>query len=314
MIGAIDIGGTKVSLGLVDEEGRILSQAETPTAPELGYAAALERITASLSHLQDDANQNIAGIGIGSAGPIDPETGVYGEVGTLPGWRGCPLAADLGRRFGVPVVVENDADAGALGEALWGAGQNSRSLVYVTVSTGIGVGVFLDDRLYRGAGGAHPEMGHQIIDSSVDLSVPVCYCGARGCWESLASGTAMEAWFELQTGDSLIASEICELARRADPAARMAVEREAHYLGLGLANIMTIFCPETIALGGGMMQSADLLLEPAMDVVRRKVTQVPLTNTSVVLAKLGRHTGLLGAASVWFYRVPQEYANSLTAH
>lgn len=300
VIGAVDIGGTKIAVGLVDTEGHILAQAELPTAPELGYRVALERISSSLRSFRDDTNLDIIGIGVGSAGPIDFETGVYGEVGTLPGWEGSPLGADLAECFRVRVLVENDADAGALGEAVWGAGRSSKSSIYVTVSTGIGVGVILEDVLYRGSGHVHPEIGHHLVDAGSDA--PLCYCGARGCWESLASGTAMETWFEGLTGDSIIASEICELARQGDPNALKAVEREVRYLGLGLANLVTIFCPETIILGGGMMRSADLLLEPVKDVVRRTVTQVPVANTSIVPAQLDRQSGLLGAASVWFYR------------
>jgi glucokinase len=253
--------------------------------------------------LLDQCGRKVDGIGVGSTGPIDPETGVYGEVGTLPGWQGAPLAADLEREFGVSVAVENDADAAALGEAAWGAGRDASSLLYVTVSTGIGVGIILDGRLYRGAGRAHPEIGHQVIDSRG----PACYCQANGCWESLASGPAMEAWMGANAAgqfppEALTARQICALARQGDTLALAAVRREAHYLGLGLANLVTIFCPEVIALGGGMMLSADLFLAQAIDVVRRICTQVPAANTSIVLAGLGTDTGLLGAACAWLHR------------
>ncbi|MGD0580410.1 MAG: ROK family protein [Bryobacteraceae bacterium] len=308
-IGAIDVGGTKIAVGVVDADGRILARGEGPTAPEEGYAAALERIEAMLRRAFEESGRNIEGIGIGSTGPIDPETGVYGEVGTLPGWQGSPLAADLERAFGVPVRVENDADAAALGEAAWGAGRGRKSLLYITVSTGIGVGVLLGGRVYRGAGGAHPEIGHQVVDASG----PTCYCRANGCWESLASGPAMEAWMEASMrakgaaarspAEPLTARRICELARQGDALARQAVERGAHYLGLGLANLVTVFCPETIALGGGLMRSADLLLPGALGVVREICTQVPAERTSIVLASLGQDVGLLGAACVWRYRL-----------
>jgi glucokinase len=208
------------------------------------------------------------------------------------------LAADVKREFDVPAVVENDADAAALGESAWGAGRGSRSSICVTIGTGIGAGIILDGRLYRGSGGAHPEIGHHILDSTG----PACYCGAHGCWESLASGRAMESWMSARRGSRLSALEICELSRRGDALSLEAVQREAHYLGLGLANLVTMFCPETIVVGGGVMQSADLLLAPALDVVRRTCTQVPATNTSIVLAGLASESGLLGAACVWFHR------------
>ncbi len=295
---AIDIGGTKIAIGIVNAQGRILAQDETPTSPELGYRAAFDRMGAILHRLLKEFGLSVDGIGIGSTGPIDPGTGVYGVVGTLPGWEGSPLAADLEREFGLRVAVENDADAAALGEAAWGAGRGSRSLLYVTISTGIGVGILLDGKLYRGACGAHPEIGHHVLD----WSGPLCYCGANGCWETLASGPAIEAWMSAQASVALSASQICELARHGDPLALQAVQREALYIGLGLANLVTMYCPQTIVLGGGMMRSADLLLAPALDVVKRICTQVPAENTSIVLAGLGAQCGLLGGACVWFHR------------
>jgi glucokinase len=295
---AIDVGGTKIAIGIVDAQGRILAQGETPTAPEEGYHAGLDRTSEILRRLLEESGLSVDGIGIGSTGPIDPETGIYGVVGTLPGWEGSPLAADLESRFGVRVAVENDADAAALGEAKWGAGRGSRSLLYVTISTGIGVGILLDGKLYRGARGAHPEIGHHVVD----WSGPLCYCGANGCWETLASGPALESWMRAQRDVALSASEICELARQGDSLALQAIRREAQYIGLGLANLVTMFCPQTIVLGGGMLRSADLLLAPALDLVQRICTQVPVKNTSIVLAGLGAQSGLLGAACVWFHR------------
>jgi glucokinase len=295
---AIDVGGTKIAIGIVDAQGRILAQGETPTAPEQGYPAALARTVSILHRLLEESGLSVDGLGIGSTGPIDPETGIYGVVGTLPGWEGSPLAADLEREFGLSVAVENDADAAALGEAAWGAGRGSRSLLYVTISTGIGVGILLDGKLYRGARGAHPEIGHHVID----WSGPLCYCGANGCWETLASGPALEAWMGARRDGALSASQICELARHGDALALEAIQREALYIGLGLANLVTMYCPQTIVLGGGMMRSADLLLAPALDLVKRICTQVPAENTSIVLAGLGAQCGLLGGACVWFHQ------------
>jgi len=299
VIGAIDVGGTKIAVGVVDRTGSILARAETPTDPEGGYRAALDRTVGLLKHLLNECSRPLEGIGIGSTGPIDPETGIYGEVGTLPGWRDSPLVPDLERTFRVRAAVENDADAAALAEARWGAGRGCQSLLYITVSTGIGAGLVFDGKLYRGAGGAHPEMGHQVIDPTG----PLCYCTAHGCWESLASGPAMEQWVHTNGGATdLTAQAICELAKRGDPLMVRAVEREAHYLGLGLANLVTMFCPEALVLGGGMMKSAGLILPGALEVVKKVCTQVPADRTSILLAGLGDRTALLGAACVWMHR------------
>jgi glucokinase len=299
VVGAIDIGGTKISAAVVDAQGRILARGDGTTCPEEGYVPAFRRIAGLLREAVARCRCEIAGIGVGSPGPFDPATGIYGDIGTLPGWQGYDLPGDLAKEFGLPVAMENDCDAAALGESAWGAGRNRGSLIYVTISTGIGGGFVVGGRLYRGAKGGHPEIGHQTIDASG----PLCYCGAKGCWEVLASGPGMAAWVAEKTGNHAIdARRICELARENDPICRQAVEREAFYLGLGLANLVTMFCPDVIALGGGLTQSADLFLPGAIDIVRRICTQVPVQNTSIQLATLGKDVVLSGAAQVWHHR------------
>lgn len=299
-IGAVDIGGTKIAAGAVTEKGAILSRLECPTAPMEGFAAAIERTKELLREAGRRAGTVFDGIGIACTGPVDPFTGIIGDVGTLPGWQGGNLVAELEGEFGVRVAVENDADAAALAEASWGAANGSSRFIYITVSTGIGGGIILSGELYRGVDGAHPELGHQVIDASG----PLCYCRARGCWESLASGPAMTAWMREQRpgAGELTAAEICELARQGDAVAVRAVEREGYYLGLGLANLVTLFTPDTIALGGGLMRSAGLFLGRAQQVINEICTQVPAGKTRLTLASLGPDTGLAGAARAWIHR------------
>jgi len=296
LIGAVDIGGTKIAVGAVTEEGRIAARMECPTDPEKGFPAAMQRVTEMLR--QVSAGSAYQGIGIACPGPLDPFTGIIGDVGTLPGWQGGNLAEYLGRGFGVRVAVENDADAAALAEASWGAAKGTSHFIYITVSTGIGGGIILGGHLYRGVDGAHPELGHQVIDESG----PLCYCTAHGCWESLAAGPAMTAWVREQSGENLSAAQICDRARTGDALAQKAVEREAHYLGLGLANLVTLFTPAVIALGGGVMKSADLILDRAHAVIRSICTQVPAEKTELRLASLGADTGLIGAARAYLHR------------
>ena len=203
-----------------------------------------------LSNCAARAGADIGGIGIGCTGPVYPHTGEIGDVEFLKSWKGGNLAAALETRFGVRVALENDADSAALGEAFWGAGRGNEQVIFVTVGTGIGVGIVLHGELYRGVEGAHPEIGHQIVEASG----PQCYCGARGCWEALAAGPAMTRWMsEHRPHDELSAEQICKLAAAGDELALHAVEREAHYLGLGLANLVNIFCPQGIVLGGSVM-------------------------------------------------------------
>ncbi len=206
-VGSVDIGGTKIAVGAIREDGKILRRLECPTEPEKGFQYAMQRIIAMLRDLSSDGTE-LAGIGVGCPGPLDPFTGMIGDVGTLPGWQGGNLVAELQSGFDLPVVVENDADAAALGEARWGTEVAGGSLIYATISTGIGGGILLDEQLYRGVDGAHPEIGHQVLDNSG----PECYCGARGCWESLASGPAMVSWMREQYPDAQVttARDICD--------------------------------------------------------------------------------------------------------
>ena len=209
---------------------------------------------------------------------------------------------DLAREFGVPVALENDGDAAALGEAAWGAGKGKSRLIYVTVGTGIGGGIILDGELYRGADKAHPEVGHHVIDSFG----PECTCGFRGCWEAVATGPAMAEWFNTNAAattrhpEVLDAKEIFQLARQGHLLAREAVAREVHYLGLGVANLINLFVPERIVMGGSIMKGVSL--EEICQVVAKGCRFVPFEKTEIALASLGEDANLIGAAQVWHYR------------
>ncbi len=300
MIGAVDVGGTKIAVGVVNDSGRVLSRQESPTDAD-SYANGLAVIVRMLRETARTANVEITGIGMGSTGPVDPFTGEFGDVDFLPDWRRRNPVRDLAELFGVQVALENDADAGALAEAAWGAGQEKSRLIYITVGTGIGGGILLDGQIYRGVAGAHPELGHQVIDPSG----PPCSCGMRGCWESLAAGPAMAAWTQSQdpAGDSRrTAEQICRLAREGDELALQAVEREAYYLGLGIANLVNLFTPDIIVLGGSVMRSAVLFLEGIRKLITRGCRFVPYEKTELVLAALGEDANLAGAARVWHHR------------
>lgn len=304
MIGAIDIGGTKIAVGVVDQQGRIVHRAECPTAAERGFADGLRRMIDMLRETAARAGAELRGIGIGCTGPLDPFTGVLGSVDLLPGWQGGAIVDGLREAFGIPVAMENDADAAGLAEAVWGAGRGKQRFLYVTVGTGIGVSIILDGALYRGVDGSHPEIGHHVIDASA----PLCYCGAPGCWESLASGPAIVAWAKERIGPDRLANgeltmkRLCELADAGDAAALAAMERQGYYLGLGLANLVSIFCPDAIALGGGVIESSHLFLDRARQVIRQYCSLVPFDRTEVTLASLGADAALAGAAQVWHHR------------
>jgi glucokinase len=300
MIGGVDIGGTKIAVGMVDQEGHILAKKECPTDVPRGFDDAMQRVAVLLAECLEQSQFKLRGIGIGCAGPVDSVTGKLGNVNNLAGWKGGNPVDVLTREFGVPVAMENDADAAALGELYWGTGRNKTRFLYVTVGTGIGVSVILDGKVYRGIDGCHPEIGHHILNASG----PLCSCGVRGCWESLAAGPAMVAWLrENAPADydnrNLSAREICTRAQDSDAWAQRAVEREAYYLGLGLANLITVFAPETIVLGGSVMKSAHLFLDRMREVIRQNCQLVPVDQVQISLASLGADAGLIGAAQVW---------------
>jgi len=297
MIAGVDIGGTKIALGLIDDNGAVVTRTEIPVQMERGPANARDRILQILHKQVLETGAGLTGIGIACTGPVDPITGELGDVNTLPGWQGWNPVRELADAFGVTAALENDADAAALGEARWGAGQGKRSLISITVGTGIGAGIILNGDVYRGANHAHPEIGHHIVEPDG----PLCTCGASGCWESLASGPALEQWYAEQNPDDdrRTGKEICMLARAGHASAQRAVERLAKYLGLGLSNVVSILMPEVIALSGSVMQSADLLLDRIHAIVRGKCRLVPVENCEIAVSSLGANAGLIGAAQVW---------------
>jgi glucokinase len=300
MIAGIDIGGTKIAVGLVNDQRVVVVRTEIPIQVELGPANARSRILKVLHKQVEETGAALTGIGIACTGPVDPMTGELGDVNTLVGWRGWNPVQELIEAFGVSAALENDADAAALGEARWGAGKGKHSLVSITVGTGIGAGIILNGEVYRGNKYAHPEIGHHIVEPDG----PLCTCGASGCWESLASGPALEQWYAEQNSSEqhLTGKEICALARMGNVGAQQAVERLAKYLGIGLSNVVSMLVPEVIALSGSVMQSADLLLDRIRAIVRNNCRLVPADSCEITMSSLGSDAGLIGAAQVWHNR------------
>jgi glucokinase len=302
----IDIGGTKLAAGIVDAEGKILARGEVPTIAREGLEPVLGRIIGLGRDLLKRAGGETAvrRIGIGCAGPVDIRAGKVFTPPNLPGWIEVPLVQRVEAGLGLPAVLENDANAAALGEFRYGAGRGARSLVYLTVSTGIGGGIILDGKVWHGLKDAAGEAGHM----TVCPDGPLCGCGNRGCLEAMASGPsiarrAREAVAggratRLREVPEPTSADVVRLAKEGDDVAREVWDLAVGYLGIGVAAVITILAPERVVLGGGVTTAGDFLFDPLRAEVRRRVKLVPVESVPILPAALGPDVGILGAAAV----------------
>jgi glucokinase len=296
----IDIGGTKIAIAAVTQEGQILSRDTMPTEAHRGFDDGRGRIVALADAVLAQARcagGALTAIGIGCSGPVEPFKGTIHNPYTLPTWDGVNIVAPLRERFGVPVALENDADAAAMGEVWLGAGRGGRVVVMVTVGTGIGGSIVIDGQIYRGAGGAHPEIGHHCIDPSG----PACYCGIHGCWEAIASGPAMARAARERMPDrppeSITGATVIAQARAGNSVAQEVVARAARATALAVFNLVNLYVPDILVLGGGVMEAYDLF-EPALRQVVTCDTMAPVDRIRIRRAALGSDAGVLGAARI----------------
>jgi glucokinase len=352
----IDLGGTQIRAAVL-RGARLLGRAATLTGSDPTPERVLPRLVAAVQEALEKANVTLAeitGVGVSVPGPLDNRTGVVYSPPNLPAWTGVPLRDLLREQYQKPVFVENDANAAALGEYLFGAGQGSKDMVYLTVSTGIGGGVIVDGSILEGVNGSAAELGHITIDWQGER----CSCGNIGCLEALASGTAIarkaneaiaagqgtellafartmlehtstipdkgalprqdlstqpldETVIENLPPDSeegltVTAQTVARAAEAGIPLARAIITSAAEALGVGLVNILHIFSPELIILGGGVMQMGSMLMEPALKIVQERTMRANLAGARIVQAQLGANVGLIGAGALPYYYQKQE--------
>lgn len=306
----VDLGGTKINTGIVDEKGRVHRSIKVPTLANEGPYPVIERIKKSIYDVLKEQNmdiKDIGGIGIISPGPIDSDRGLVINPSNLPGWDHIPIVNILNEEFHLPVMLDNDANAAALAEYLFGSGKGLKNFVYITVSTGIGGGVILDGKLYRGANSNAGEVGHMTID----FKGPKCNCGNIGCFEVYASGTGLARFAKraVQEGkDTLIkelagekdinAQHVFEAAILKDPVALELVDNEAFYLGVGISNILTFANPERIAIGGGISKQWDMFYNRMMDTISERTLKPMLDVCQIVKSELKDDIGILGAGAI----------------
>jgi glucokinase len=306
----VDLGGTIVRAGAFDAQGNLHAVRETPIEAKRGPEPGLRRIQGLIEQVRAESGaDSLVGIGIGSTGPLDPIRGIINNPFTLPTWEHVHIIEWMQKTFDVPIRLENDADAAALGEYWQGAGKSVKRLYAITLGTGIGTALILDGEIYRGLDGSHPEGGHMVLDPSG----PLCYCKMRGCWESLCAGPAIEQrareadltgsrLLEMVAGkrEEIKARMVFDAAREGDSAAQSLVDWFAHYLIQGILNVCILFVPDVIVLSGGITRSADLFMPRLESALQAYTEMVPAHRVHIFPAKLGYYAGLYGAAyTIW---------------
>ncbi len=286
----VDIGGTKIQAGLVTNKGKILKKSRLATEAKRGKKAILSNLKRCL---QEIWSPDVKGIGVGIAGLVDHNKGVFlSGPNFSASFSDIPLAAWLKRAFGVSAKIDNDVHCFTLGEAYFGAGRGRRSVVGMTLGTGIGGGWVIDGNLYRGRNNAAGEIGHMTVSQE---TAAVCGCGRSGHFEALGAGPAQTSLYRRITGKDLLPGEIEDRARSGETAAKEVMNIAASWLGTGLANIIHIMNPDIIIVGGGI--SRNRLLWPTMlRTMKQGVIYPALRSTPVVRAALGDDANILGAA------------------
>jgi glucokinase len=308
----VDIGGTKIAVGLVDYEGKILTHTRAPMiavgTAEDGLKAVIEAINPLILSAEGD---RVRSIGICAPGPLDPRTGVVVNPPNLPCWRNFPLAEKIAAKFKIPVKVDNDANAAALAETRWGAARGYKYVFYATVGTGIGTGIVFDGHIYHGKTGSAGEGGH----TTIDFRGPVCNCGKHGCIEILAAGPAIglrartkiaadpargSRLLELAGGNvAAVNSEVVGKAyARGDTFAKEVLHETAQLLAIWLGNMIDLLDPDILVVGGG----ASAMLQPFFGEIKQQLpewcvnpyaSQIPL-----VIARYGADAGIAGGAAL----------------
>jgi glucokinase len=297
---AIDIGGTKLAVGVVDEEGRVLEtrRAPNPNPPAGDGEAVLRALLALIDELETDRAELI-GVGVGCGGPMHWPSGEVSPL-NIPSWRDFPLRDRLAEEFGLPVHIHNDAICVAVAEHWRGAGMGADNVLGMVVSTGVGGGLILGGRLINGATGNAGHIGHAIVHEFE----PQCRCGAIGCLEAIASGPNLSAWAhgqgwrEEHSPEQRTGQDLVDDARRGDAIALTAMRRAGRALGIGIATATTLCDLQVVAIGGGFSQAGPLLFDPLEASLRERIGLEYARAVRVVPAGLGQESGLVGAAAL----------------
>lgn len=306
----IDLGGTNIAVGLVDENGKIVKKDSVPTLREREYPEIIKDMAMLTQKVIEDAGvdiKNVKGIGIGCPGTPNKKENVLVYANNLK-FRNTPVGTEMQKYTSLPIYLDNDANVAGLAESIAGASKGAAHSITITLGTGVGGGVVVDGRVYSGFNDAAAELGHMVIH----VDGEPCTCGRRGCWEAYASATALirqtrEA--ALANPDSVIhqlvggdltkvdAKTAFDAAKQGDETGKRVVDQYIKYIAEGLTNIINIFQPEIIAIGGGVCKEGEYLLKPLREMIKERVYSVEdLPQTEIRVAQMGNDAGIVGAA------------------
>ncbi|MEE1941144.1 ROK family transcriptional regulator [Streptomyces sp. TRM 70361] len=293
----VDFGHSHLRVAVGNLAHQVLAEESEPidvdASASQGFDRA-ERLVERLIAATGFRREKVIGIGLGVPGPIDVETGALGSTAILPGWVGANPREEMSARLGVTVHVDNDANLGALGELVWGSGRGARDLAYIKVASGVGAGLVIDGRIYRGPGGTAGEIGHITLDESG----PVCRCGNRGCLETFTAARYVLPLLYSSHGSDLTMTEVVRLARRGDLGCRRVVADIGRHVGSGVANLCNVLNPSRIVLGGDLAEAGELVLDPIRDSVSRYAIPSAARRLTVVPGALGGRAEVLGALAL----------------
>ncbi|WP_323379024.1 ROK family transcriptional regulator [Streptomyces smaragdinus] len=293
----VDFGHSHLRVAIGNLAHQILAEESEPIDVDASAAQGLDRAESLVKRLvaaTGVAAEKTIGVGLGVPGPIDVATGVLGSTSILPGWAGTNPREDLAERLGVPVYVDNDANLGALGELVWGAGRGVKDLAYIKVASGVGAGLVINGQIYRGPGGTAGEIGHITLDESG----PVCRCGNRGCLETFTAGRYVLPLLEASHGPDLTVERMVQLAREGDPGCRRMVGDVGRHIGSGVASLCNLLNPSRVVLGGDLAEAGDLVLNPIRESVARYAIPSAARQLALAGGALGSRAEVLGALAL----------------